>query len=177
MSPAAGPLAGPVVTWMFAAGGRGASDGSLHVRDRATFRTVNAEANKALVRRFFAEVWSKGRTELAKEMVADGYVSHNKLEIEVMGPAGIQRAVTEQRSAFPDLETTIEDLIAEADKVVVRATDRGTFTGAFMGMTPTGNRFTVTWIDIFRIEDGKLREAWLEIDTADFRRQLQARSE
>jgi hypothetical protein len=60
----------------------------------ASFRTVNAEANKALVRRFFAEVWNKGRTELAKEMVADGYVSHNKLELEVLGPEGIQQAVS-----------------------------------------------------------------------------------
>ena len=67
-------------------------------------------------------------------------------------------------------------MIAEADKVVVRATDRGTFTGPFMGMAPTGNRFTVTWIDIFRIHYGQLQEDWLEIDTADFCRQLQAPS-
>src|SRR3990170_6357474 len=60
----------------------------------ASFPSVNAEANKALVRRFFAEVLNKGRTELAKEMVADGYVSHNKLELEVLGPEGIQRALS-----------------------------------------------------------------------------------
>src|SRR3990170_7989534 len=127
----------------------------------ASFRTVNAEANRALIRRFFAEVWTKGRTELTRKMVADAYVNH---QARNRGSGAGRHSA----SGFPDLETTIEDLIAEADKVVVRATDRGPFTGPFMGMTPTGNRFTVTWIDIFRIEGGKLREAWLEIDTADF---------
>lgn len=130
------------------------------------------EANKDLIRRFFAEVWNQGQVELAEQFVASDYISHNKLGIEVSGPEGIRQAVLAQRSAFPDLVTQIDDIIAENDKVVVRAVDRGTFVNSFGGMSPTGNAFTVTWIDIFRIEDGMLKEAWLEIDSADFRSQL-----
>ncbi len=127
--------------------------------------------NKELVQRFFDEVWNGGNVAL-DELVAEGYTSHNKLEIEVLGPAGIKAAVLAQRTAFPDLHTTIEDLVAEGDKVVVRATDRGTFRAPFRGIEPTGKAFTITWIDIFRVQDGKLQEAWLEVDIADFKRQL-----
>jgi predicted ester cyclase len=64
-------------------------------------------------------------------------------------------------------------MVAEGDKVVVRGRDRGTHSGApFAGIEPRGNRFEVTWIDIFRVEDGTLREAWLEINVAAFRSQL-----
>jgi steroid delta-isomerase-like uncharacterized protein len=129
-------------------------------------------ANKELVGRFFDQVWNQGRVELVEQFVAADYASHNKLGIEVLGPEGLRQVVIAQRSAFPDLVTQIEDLIAEADKVVVRAIDRGTFLNPFMGISPTGNRFAITWIDIFRIQDGALKEAWLEIDSADFRSQL-----
>jgi steroid delta-isomerase-like uncharacterized protein len=130
------------------------------------------EANKAIVRRFFDEAWNQGRTEILNEIVAPDYASHNKLDVEVLGPEGLREAITDQRTSFPDLETTIEDLFAEGDRVVVRAVDRGTFEQPFLGMEPTGRRFEITWIDIFRIEDGKLAEAWLEMDVGEFRNQL-----
>jgi predicted ester cyclase len=131
-----------------------------------------AEENKRLIRRFFDEVWNEGRVELAEEFVAEGYVSHNYLNISVLGPEGIRQAVLAQKAAFPDQHTTIEDLIAEGDKVVVRGRDDLTHAGEFMGYPPTGRRITVTWIDIFRIEDGKLVEAWLETDSRLFIEQL-----
>ena len=130
------------------------------------------EANKALVRRFFDEAWNQGRVEILDEILTPDYTSHNKLEIEVLGPEGLRTAILDQRRAFPDLTTTIEDLIAEGDRVAVRAVDRGTFDGPFLGMEPTGRTFEITWIDFFRIEDGRLAEAWLELDVGDFRRQL-----
>ena len=130
------------------------------------------EANKALVRRFFDEAWNQGRVEILDEIVAADYTSHNKLDVEVHGPDGLRAAITDQRASFPDLVTTIEDMIAEGDRVAVRAVDRGTFEHEFLGMEPTGRRFEITWIDIFRIEDGKLAEAWLELDFGDFRQQL-----
>jgi steroid delta-isomerase-like uncharacterized protein len=132
----------------------------------------DAEANKALVRRFFNEAWNGGSVELLAELVASDYAIHSNLDTEVFGPDGLRAAITEQRTAFPDLETTIEDIVAEGDRVAVRAVDRGTFERPFMGMEPTGRRFAITWIDIFRIEDGKLAEAWLELDVAEFQRQL-----
>jgi predicted ester cyclase len=138
---------------------------------------VSIEENKALVRRFFDEVWNKARVELADQFIAPGYISHNYLEVEVLGPEGIKRAVLAQRTAFPDQHTTIEDLIAEGDKVVVRGTDRFTHLGEFMGYPPTGRKIVVTWIDIFRVEHGKLVEAWLEVDSRRFIEQLKGGGE
>jgi steroid delta-isomerase-like uncharacterized protein len=131
-------------------------------------------ANKSLVSRFLDEVYNKGNYDFADAAVATDYISHNELSIEVLGPDGIKRAALAQRTAFPDLVTSIDDLIAEGDKVVVRGHDTGTHQGPFMGIPPSGKRFTITWIDIFRIQDGKLAEAWLETNVASFRRQLGA---
>jgi steroid delta-isomerase-like uncharacterized protein len=109
---------------------------------------------------------------VADELVAPGYTSHNGLGIEVLGPQGIKAAAVAQRTAFPDLHTVIDDMVAEDNMVVVRGHDTGTHVGTFLGLPGTGRRFHVTWIDIFRVEDGKLAEAWLEIDVGAFRRQL-----
>jgi predicted ester cyclase len=136
---------------------------------------MSSEANKSIVRRFLDEVYNKGNLSVADELVAPGYISHNELSIEVLGPEGIKKAALMQRAAFPDLVSTIDDLIAEEDKVVVRGHDEGTHAGTFMGFTPTGRRFTITWIDIFRIENGKLVEAWLEINVESFKKQLSER--
>jgi predicted ester cyclase len=134
---------------------------------------MTAADNKALVARFLDEVYNRGNLDVADELVADDYTSHNRLEIEVMGPEGIKATARAQRAAFPDQESILDALIAEGDLVVVRGRDRGTHTGApFAGIEPTGRSFEITWIDIFRVEGGKLREAWLEIDTAAFRAQL-----
>ena len=133
---------------------------------------MSAEENKSLIRRFFDKVWNQGKVELVEEFIAEGYVSHNYLNIAVVGPEGIRRAVLAQRTAFPDLHTTIEDLIAEDDKVVVRGRDDFTHVGEFMGYPGTGRKVTLTWIDIFRVKDGKLVEAWLETDSRLFMEQL-----
>jgi predicted ester cyclase len=142
----------------------------------ATQKSANeelAEQNKALVLRFLNEVYNKDNLAVADEVIAEKYVSHNQLAIEVLGPEGIKNAARMQRAAFPDQASIIEDMIAEGDKVVVRGKDTGTHSGAaFMGIPAKGNKFTITWIDIFRIENGKLVEAWLEIDVERFRKQL-----
>jgi predicted ester cyclase len=134
---------------------------------------MGIEENKALVRRFLDEVYNRGHLDVADALVAPGYVSHNKLGIEVLGPSGIKAAAREQRAAFPDQESLVDDLIAEGDLVVVRGRDRGTHSGTpFAGIPARGHPFEVSWIDIFRVEGGKLSEAWLEMDVEWFRRQL-----
>ena len=130
------------------------------------------EQNKQLVSRFFEEVYNKGNYAFADSVVAADYKSHNRLGFEVLGPEGIKKAARAQRDAFPDQRSEILDLVAEGDKVVVRGRDTGTFTAPFMGIEPSGRRIDITWIDIFRIENGKLKEAWLEIDAGEFKRQL-----
>lgn len=131
-----------------------------------------AKQNKDLVRRFFEEVYNKGNFDFADSVVAEDYTSHNRLGFEVLGPEGIKKAAKAQREAFPDQRSEILELIAEGDRVVVRGRDTGTFTGRFMGMEPSGKRIDITWIDIFRVENGMLKEAWLEIDAGEFERQL-----
>jgi steroid delta-isomerase-like uncharacterized protein len=133
---------------------------------------MSTARNKALVSRFLDEVYNKGNLDVADELVAADYLSHNELDFEVLGPRGIKDAAIKQRSAFPDLVTTIDDLIAEGDKVVVRGHDEGTHRGEFMGLPPSGARFKITWIDIFRVNEGKLAEAWLETNVESFKRQL-----
>jgi predicted ester cyclase len=75
-------------------------------------------------------------------------------------------------TAFPDLHLTIEDLIAEGDKVVDRQTARGTHQGTFMGIPPTGKQITVTAMNISRIVGGKIVEHWVELDTLGMLQQL-----
>ena len=134
---------------------------------------MSADENKRLVARFLDEVYNLGNFAVADELVAPDYTSHNRLEIEVLGPEGIKAAARAQRAAFPDQRTHVDELIAEGDKVVVRGRYAGTHSGEpFAGIPASGHAFEISWIDIFRVEDGMLREAWLEIDTASFRRQL-----
>ncbi len=133
---------------------------------------MSLEDNKNLVRRMFEEVYDKRNYDFADECYATDYISHNGLSLEVTGPADIKRGAALQHQAFPDLQMTIDDLIAEGDRVVVRGTDRGTHQGENMGYAPTGKPFTFTWIDIFRIENGKLKESWLEINVEAIHRQL-----
>jgi predicted ester cyclase len=132
----------------------------------------SAEANAALVRRLFDEVYNAGRLDVADEP------SPRVREPQPTPPrgartGGIKAAAGMQRRALPD-QVTIDDLIAQGDRVAVRGRDIGTHTGEpYAGIEATGQRFEITWIDIFRVEDDKLVEAWLEIDVS-FRRQLEA---
>ncbi|HSS96178.1 MAG TPA: ester cyclase, partial [Terriglobales bacterium] len=91
---------------------------------------------------------------------------------QLVGAAGVKRAARQQRATFPDLVTTIDDLIAEGDKVVLRARDRVTHINPFLGYAPTGRTFEMTWMQIVRIEDGKLVESWWEMDMEQFRKHL-----
>jgi predicted ester cyclase len=90
------------------------------------------------------------------EFIAPDYVNHNA-SFQVRGPEGAKRAAAAQFEAFPDLHSTIEDIIAEGDKVVVRATDH--FTDQ-----RDGQQVALTWIEILRLENGKVVEAWAEAD-------------
>jgi serine phosphatase RsbU (regulator of sigma subunit) len=119
------------------------------------------EENKAIFRRYIEEVWNQTNLELVDE-IFDRYVSHQPdgptLE---RGPEDVKRFVGEFRSAFPDLRIRIDDQIAEGDKVVVRATIRGTHQGRFRGMAPTGKEIEEKGFSVFRFSDeGKVVESW-----------------
>jgi steroid delta-isomerase-like uncharacterized protein len=129
---------------------------------------------RAAVRRFFDEVWNKGNVSETEAFLAPDFVSHNPFEVRIVGPREYGGAVTDFRAAFADFHTTLEDVIVDGDRIVVRGTDHGTHRGDFMGHPASGREITATWIEIFRMEDGKAAEGWLESDSAAFLNQLVA---
>jgi steroid delta-isomerase-like uncharacterized protein len=133
---------------------------------------VSDADNKAAARRFFEEGWNKGDAAELKAFLGDQFISHNSLDFTIQSSDDYCRGVAAYRAAFPDLITSVEDVIAEADRIVVRGTDRGTHRGEFMGRAASGHLVTTTWIEIFRMESGKAVEGWLEADTQGLLNQL-----
>ena len=121
------------------------------------------EENKALVRRWF-EVITQGELDRVGEFIASDMADHSAPPGVPPGPEGVRQILTMYRTAFPDLHITIEDLIAEGDKVVARLTSQATHRGEFMGIAPTGKPVTITAIDILRIASGKFVEHWAQAD-------------
>ena len=119
------------------------------------------EKNTAAVKRFYGEVMNKGNLKAIDELVADNFVDHYVPDPKMPGnKAGLNQMMTMMRTAFPDLQTTIDDMIAKGDKVWVYSTMRGTNKGEFMGMPATGKKIDVKGVDIVRFVDGKAVEHW-----------------
>ena len=134
---------------------------------------MSTDTNKTLIRRHFDAIWNQGQLAVADEIVSPAYVSHLPLPGQPSGIAGFKYAVQLLRASFPDLQLTIEDLIAEGDRVVARLTARGTHRAAFRGIPPTGREVVWTGIRIFRIADGKIVEHWANWDDLGLNQQLQ----
>ena len=133
------------------------------------------EQNKALVRRAVMEAHSDGNWEVVDEVYASDYVLHTPTPApieEVRGSEAIKRFIETQRAAFPGLEFTIEDQIAEGDKVVTRLTARGTQRGDLPGIPATGNEMCMTATVIHRIANGQLVEKWSDKDVLAMLQQL-----
>jgi steroid delta-isomerase-like uncharacterized protein len=136
---------------------------------------VATEENKALIRRFYEEVWGRGNTDVAFEVFADDYLRHDLRPVEALpGPAGQKKIADDFHAAFPDLEFTIDLLFGEGDFVVGRWTLSGTHRGAWGGIEPTGRRATYSAVNIFRFEDGKVAEIWNHRDDLGLAEQLGA---
>jgi steroid delta-isomerase-like uncharacterized protein len=134
-----------------------------------------SEENKALVRRVFEEVINQGNLDLVDEVYAPDYAYHEPGIPELPpGPEGFKQLASMYRSAFPDVHITVEDIIAEGDKVVARFTARGTHQGELMGIPPSGNRIEVSGININRISGGKIAEEWENFDALGLMQQLGA---
>jgi steroid delta-isomerase-like uncharacterized protein len=122
------------------------------------------ENNKALVRRFFEEVWNKGNVDAVDECMATDYVDHSIPSGLPPGTEGLKQANTTYHSAFPHLKATLEDIFAEGDRVAFRWSVSGTHLGDWLGVPPTGNHVTATGITIFRMAGGKVVEGWTSTD-------------
>jgi predicted ester cyclase len=130
------------------------------------------EQNKAIVANYLQEM-DRGNTAVLREVLAHDAIIH----FPGFPPMDVQATVQGAEmfyAAFPDLSHNIDDLIAEGDKVVLRATDRGTHQGEFQGIAPTGKYVTITLIAIYRIAGGKIVEMWEEIDMLGLLQQIGA---
>lgn len=133
---------------------------------------MSVEENKANARRAVAEFWNKGNMALFDEFWATNYVNHDPSNPEVRDFNGFKKWVIAVRNAFPDLNITIEDIIAEGNKVVTRWTFSGTHKGEFGEIPPTGKQVTMTGITIDRIADDKVVESWWNGDDLGMMQQL-----
>ena len=130
---------------------------------------MSLEENKAIVRRFI-EAYNKRNLDLIDDFVAPDYVDHtNKV-----GREGLKQLFDMGLKGFPDWHETIEDIIAEGDKVWVRLAYTGTHKGEFMGLAPTGKKITTMAVDIYRIVNGKLAEYWSVTDNVNILKQIGA---
>lgn len=133
---------------------------------------MTIEQNKNVSRRLREECFSKGNLSVADELMAPNALLHDPMHPGVAGPEGMKQIARIYRGAFGDLRMTIEDQIAEGDRVVTRWTASGTHTGNLLGIPPTHRKVTVTGIDIDRIADGKIKESWSNWDAIGMFRQL-----
>ena len=132
-----------------------------------------SEQNKIIVRRAIEEVYNEGKLDVVDELVSGDFVAHVSSSPEdIHGPTGMKQFVASLREGFPDLHITIEDQIAEGDKVVTRWTVRGTHTGPFQGIPATGKQATMSGIEIDRVVDGKAIECWTSADDLGLLQQL-----
>jgi len=132
---------------------------------------MSTETNKAIVRRYFEQVINEQRYDLADEFLVD------TVEFHGVGPSLIGRKAVAEfyamfGAAFPNWHTTIDDMVAEGDKVVVRITSNGTHQGEMQGISATGKPYTQNAIVIYRLTNGKIVEARLQTDMLSMMQQL-----
>lgn len=125
---------------------------------------MSTEANKALVRRWYAEFAQTYHLDFLDEVYAPTWAGHLPRSGDLQGAADHKRVARIFQVAFPDAQYTIEDLVAEGDRVVSRYTMHATHTGEMLGIPPTGKAVTVTGINIHRIVDGQFVEQWAQFD-------------
>ncbi len=126
-----------------------------------------SEQNKNLVRRWFEEVWNKGRAEAIDEMFDVNGIAHGLADDPsqpIKGPSNFRPFHTMFREAFPNMTIVIEDMVAEGDKVAARCSVRGKHEGELMGRAATQSPVDFTGITIVRIDNGKIVEAWNNFD-------------
>jgi len=133
--------------------------------------STREEQNKALVRQFADRINAKD-LENALTLFSPSYVEHSALPGMPAGAEAVRAYFSMLFAGFPDVHATILDMIAEGDKVVLRASTEGTHSGLFLGIPPTGRHAKWSFIDIHRIADGKIVEHWVETDQMRLMQQL-----
>jgi steroid delta-isomerase-like uncharacterized protein len=135
---------------------------------------MSTQTNKILVGRFYEEVFNERNLDAIDALVARDTVDHGAFPGQAPGAAGVKQTCGMILAAFPDLHLTVEDQVAEGDRVVTRWTARGTHGGAFMGIASTGKPVSTTGIGIDRVAASQLAETWMQWDSLGLLQQLGA---
>ena len=137
--------------------------------------SVSVEETKALARRWVEDLFNAGNLEVADEIIAPDHLHHDPTLPDIPpGPEGQKQVVNLYRGAFTNAHISIEDQVAEGDRVVTRWTSSGTHQGELMGLAPTGNQVRITGITINRLSGGKIVESWTNYDALGMMRQIGA---
>lgn len=142
-----------------------------HRRQPTIGRLIVSTANETLVARFFEEVCTEGRSDVAEQIIAPSFIAHDPQVPSEQGPTG----AVEGTQAFRDgaeARWEVQELFSAGDRVVARWIGTGTHSGELMGVAPTGKSLTVDAISIFRISEGKLAEEWTVWDTLGLLQQI-----
>ncbi len=127
--------------------------------------------NKTVVRRFVDEVFVGGRVNAVDELLAPDFEPHTWPSVEP-GRDSFKAAMSRMAESLSDVSKTIDDLVAEGDRVAVRLTSHAVHTGDFMGIPASGKAYTISEIHIFRVVDGQIAEHWHVADLLGMLRQL-----
>lgn len=134
---------------------------------------MSPEQNKALVRRIFLEAMNENRPELYDELIDQDYVNHD-MPAPRPGIEGFKIVTQMFKAAFADFQVILAEELAEGDRVATRGYFTGTHAGEFMGVPATGKAIKVAFIDIWRIENGKAKENWVQMDMVGLMQQIGA---
>ena len=138
---------------------------------------MSGEENKAIVSRFFDELWNQRRIETADEIIAPDCITHqlqsgaNEAGV-LRNPEAVKHHVSGWLVGFPDLRFDIEQMLAEDDHVVSRCVMHATHSGGWFGISPTGKRVSIRMIVTHRIQEGKIAEDWVLVESLGFFQQL-----
>ena len=138
---------------------------------------LSADQNKAVVFRFYEELWNDRNLDVADEIIAADCVTHQLQSGAepvgvTRGTEAVKRHVAEWLIGFPDLRFTVEGMIAEGDQVMTRSVMHGTHTGTWMGIAPTGKGVSIRMMVVQRILHGKIAEDWVLVEALGFFQQL-----
>jgi steroid delta-isomerase-like uncharacterized protein len=134
--------------------------------------TPDERGNLGVVRRFFEAGPSSGDLRAADALLAPDFSLHVPLPTPGPGIEAMNNVIIACRAAFRGLHVTIDDMVADGDRVACRFTARGVHGGEFMGIPPTGKEIAMTGIEIFRLRDGKITELWGEANLMGLMQQL-----
>ena len=133
---------------------------------------MTPDEGRALINRFYDEGWNANNLDVYDELVTDDFVDHQAVPGLPPGREGFKALNAMFRSAFPDVWVTVDRILVDGDKVAARWTSTGTHQGDLFGIPPTGASVKITATVVYRTENGRLAEGWINRDDFGLMRQL-----